>query len=136
MISELTWEKLHLDTIIWLCLQYDVCTKEDFKTLSALPDLTKHEPKILKYFDLHFFNNNYDYPPTYCRINITDALNQFVHPNLLKGVKVLLDNFNSSNNLSFIELSYLVHLLADLHQPFHCKYENVIIVLMPYLPYL
>lgn len=102
-------------------MKYDVCTIEDFQTLSALPDLLKHESKFIKYFGLHFFNNNADIPPKHCKINLDEAMNPDSMPNLLKAVKILLWKFESQNDLSFIELSYLVHLLADLHQPFHRK---------------
>lgn len=122
MIAQLTWNQLHEETIVWLCSDYDVCFTEDFKTLSALPDLLKHEKKFIKYFGLHFYNNLTDDPPNYCRINVDEAFSQN-QPNLLKAVKRLMSKLNNFNNekLSFTELSYLIHLLADLHQPFHSK---------------
>lgn len=122
MIAQLSWGQLNEETKYWICSEYDVCALEDFKTLSALPDLLKHEKKFIKYFDLHFYNNLEDNPPGYCSINVSDALRQ-KQPNLLKAVKRLLIKFINGSNLSFIEFSYFIHLLADLHQPFHCKHK-------------
>lgn len=117
LIAELTWDALEYETIEWLCTKYEVCDLVAFQTLSALSDLLKHDGRIIKYFDLHFYNNPYDTPPMHCRIDLKDAINGD-QPNLLKTVKVLLKKFHRED-LSFVELSYLVHLLADLHQPFH-----------------
>lgn len=124
MIAKRVWYRLNRKTINWLCLDYEVCNLEDFQTLSALPDLLKHEERFLKYFDLHFFNNPIDSPPMYCKIAVPEALKQN-DPNLLRAVDLLLDKFNEKN-LSLQELSYFIHLLADLHQPFHSTRENVL----------
>lgn len=123
MIAQLTWDRLYEETKFWICSNYDVCALEDFKTLSALPDLLKHEKKFIKYFDLHFYNNLADNPPRYCSINVSDALSQN-KPNILKAVKRLMNKFINGAKLSFIELAYFIHLLADLHQPFHCNYKS------------
>lgn len=94
---------------------------DDFKTLSVLPDLLKHEERFINYFDLHFFNNLADHPPESCSINVHDALSQR-QPNLLRACDSLLKKFeNSDEMLSLTELAYFIHLLADLHQPFHRK---------------
>ena len=131
MIAQLTWNQLQEETIYWLCSDYDVCVSEDFKTLSALPDLLKHEKKFIKYFDLHFYNNLADDPPNYCRIKVDEAITQ-KQPNLLKAVKRLMSKFISVNDekLSFTELAYFIHLLADLHQPFHRKNKKIIVILV------
>lgn len=121
MIAEITWNQLHEDTIHWFCCQYDVCALEDFKTISALPDLLKHEPRFIKYFDLHFYNNLSDNPPSFCIISVKEAFVQS-QPNLLKAVKSLFEKFQNVNSeLSLTEVAYFIHLLADLHQPFHCN---------------
>lgn len=130
MIAQLTWNQLPEETIYWLCSDYDVCVS-DFKTLSALPDLLKHEKKFIKYFGLHFYNNLADNPPNYCRIHVDEALTQN-QPNLLKAVKRLMSKFINVNNekLSFTELAYFVHLLADFHQPFHRKNTKIKTILV------
>ena len=117
LISELTWSLLDATAVHWLCKMYNVCRVEDFKTLSALPDLQKHSKRFVKYFDLHFYNNPLDDPPEHCGIDLVQALNQKL-PNLITATRLLLDKFDQEY-LSFAELAYLVHLLADLHQPFH-----------------
>ena len=108
-------------------MKYDVCTLEDFQTLSALPDLLKHEPQFLKYFGLHFFNNDIDSPPMRCKIDYKEALDPNSKPNILRAMKKLLKEFECDNELSFIEFSYFIHLLAELHQPFHCNIVGLMI---------
>lgn len=123
MIAQSTWNQLSEKTKYWICSDYDVCNLEDFQTISALPDLLKHEKKFIKYFNLHFYNNLGDDPPSYCRINVSDAFNEN-QPNILKAVKTLIDKLDNGEKFSFIEFAYLIHLLADLHQPFHSKKQN------------
>ena len=110
-----------LPTKQWLCMNYSICNLNDFQTISAIPDLLKHESKFIKYFGLHFFNNGVDSPPLYCKIDFSEANDPNGKPNIIRAVKSLLDDFTSGHNLSLIEFSYLLHLLADLHQPFHCN---------------
>lgn len=125
LIAESTWNQLNEETLHWLCKSYKVCNVYDFKTLSILPDLLKHEKRFIKYFNLHFYNNLADHPPKYCSINVHDALSQR-QPNLLRAVDVLMRKFkNPEMMLSFTEMSYFIHLLADLHQPFHRKELSV-----------
>lgn len=107
------------NTIDWLCHNYEVCNVKDFKTLSALPDLLKHQPRFIKYFDLHFYNNPSDHPPSHCGIYFEKAINS-CSPNLLQASSTLLKMFKMEK-LSFNELAYFIHFMADLHQPFHCK---------------
>ncbi len=102
----------------WLCSQYDCCTAMDMRTLAALPDLLKHTEKFIKYFHLHFFNNESDFPPQHCSIDYQVAISA-ESPNLIQAVQVLLQKQYSTRKLSFIELSYLIHLISDLHQPLH-----------------
>lgn len=117
LIAKWTWNSFEYSTIKWICNKYEICNYEDFQTLSALPDLLKHEERFMKYFDLHFYNNPYDQPPRNCRIDFNGALDNN-QPNILKAIRALLTKFEK-DELSFIELSYFVHLFADLHQPFH-----------------
>lgn len=119
LISILTWNKLLPGTKRWLCDKYEVCNIEDFETINALPDLMKHHANYIKYFSLHFYNNNLDIPPKVCKLDVEEALEDGT-PNLIQAVIVLLTTFQRSQ-LSFVELSYLIHLIADLHQPFHRK---------------
>lgn len=119
MIASKTWNQLSEETINWLCYNYEICNVEDFKTISALPDLLKHKPRFLKYFDLHFYNNLSDNPPLHCGIYFEKAINSCA-PNLVQATNSLLKKFKLEK-LSFIELSYFIHFIADLHQPFHCK---------------
>lgn len=117
VISQLTWKKLHSDTMIWLCTQYSICSLLEFKTVSALPDLFKHHDRFIKYFDFHFYNNPTDIPPLYCSIDISRAFNSG-QTNLIKAIHGLSTKF-ISDSLTFTELSYFIHLVSDLHQPLH-----------------
>lgn len=88
------------------------------KTFAALPDLLKHNPQFLKYFPLHFYNNQMDLPPLKCTIDYSMALSDRT-PNLIKAIDMLLQKLFSPARLSFIELSYLIHFVSDLYQPLH-----------------
>lgn len=111
---------LSKNSIRWLCNDYDICNVNDFMTVSALPDLLKHQPRFLKYFDLHFYNNPTDDPPFHCGIYFENAIMNS-SPNLLQASSSLLKKYKVSD-LSFNELAYLIHFIADLHQPFHRKF--------------
>lgn len=104
--------------IAWLCQEYNCCNVEDMKTLAALPDLQKHDLRFIKYFPLHFYNNNLDYPPAKCELNYATALFD-KKPNLIKAIDILLGKLKLRCKLSFNELSYFIHFLSDLHQPLH-----------------
>ncbi len=123
LIAKQTWSLLTNKTTYWLCSVYDVCNYQDFQTLSVLPDLLKHEGRFLKYFDLHFFNNPIDCPPMHCEIDVARALDKD-KPNLLRAIKGLQSKFEIEV-LSFQEFAYFIHLLADLHQPFHSTIYEV-----------
>lgn len=114
MIAEVAWRICGDGIKGRLCSQYDVCDLEDMKTFTALPDLHKHNAKFLKYFPLHFYNNELDNPPEKCKISLRDAL-YAPTPNILQAVLKLL----SKPKLEFVEMSYLLHLVSDLHQPLH-----------------
>jgi hypothetical protein len=117
LISTLTWLQLTGTARRFLCSQYGVCSIKDFRTLAAVPDLVKHRAEMLKYFSLHFYNNQRDHPPEFCKP--PSRVWSDGRDNLLVAVSELLLKFNSTR-LTFKELSFLVHLLMDLHQPFHC----------------
>ena len=119
MIAKHVWNQLNNQTISWFCSVYEICNVTDFQTLSALPDLLKHDDRFIKYFSLHFFNNLMDNPPSHCEIDVIGAFNQS-QPNLLRAIQVLSEKL-TQNDLSFTEMAYFVHLLADIHQPFHSK---------------
>lgn len=114
LIAEVAWRMSSDQVKHQLCESYEVCGLEDMKTFTALPDLHKHKPQFIKYFLLHFYNNKLDDPPIKCQVNLRNVLYSNT-PNILQAVLKLLDK----PQLGFVEMSYLLHLVSDLHQPLH-----------------
>lgn len=112
---------------MWLHRDYDVRNVRDFRTMAALPDLIKHEACLVRYRRVHFYNNALDDPPHRCRIDYADALRERCG-NLVQAVERLFDKFYSRELLTFKELSYAIHLVSDLHQPFHGKESAMCVV--------
>ena len=58
-----------------------------------------------------------DNPPSHCEIDVIGAFNQS-QPNLLRAIQVLSEKL-TQNDLSFTEMAYFVHLLADIKIHIH-----------------
>ena len=71
---------------------------------------------MLKYFSLHFYNNLLDDPPSSCATPKVIAPG----PHLIHALKCLTAAIRSNRELCTKDLVYYVHLIMDLHQPFHC----------------
>ncbi|MCX6990877.1 MAG: S1/P1 nuclease [Chlamydiae bacterium] len=93
-----------------------------FADLATWPDHLKKEEKAFLYTDLHFIVLPYDSDGILSKekLNELQALSEKGALASIQKAKEVLSSTKASMNTKFWALSYLAHVVADLHQPLHC----------------
>lgn len=107
IIGRMVWIMMNKHTRNQLIKLYG--TKQIFIKFSSWPDLIKADMAWRWTFKYHFINAEDD-PPVYCGLYGADTTGD----NLLTGIEHFRNQPQSVESLSF-----LIHLLGDLHQPLH-----------------
>lgn len=111
IIGRLVWTIISSDTRDKLIEHFG--GKSEFLQLSSWPDRIKFDVAWKWTFKYHFVNSQDD-PPNYCTL---DPDNE--DENLLTAVEMFYNNLNKTDNRFVENLSFLIHLIGDLHQPLH-----------------
>ena len=93
-----------------------------FGDLATWPDHLEREEKAFLYTDLHFIVLPYDSDGILSKEKLTElqTLSEKGALASIQRAKEVLSSSKASITTKFWALSYLTHVVADLHQPLHC----------------
>lgn len=117
IVGRMVWMKLDTSSKLQLLKLFG--KKSIFLQLSSWPDQIKHDVAWRWTFDYHFINSQ-DNPPEYCGVLLKKS-----GDNLLTAINLFYNTLTLSKTTSVVaDLAFLIHLLADLHQPLHITAMN------------
>lgn len=117
IIGRLVWALLDRDTKTILANHFG--GKAVFLQLSSWPDQIKFD-FAWRWTSKYHFVNSQDDPPFHCELRPNDGEDE----NLLTAIEMFHRNISQTKEHFVENLSFLIHLIGDLHQPLHITFKD------------